>query len=89
MNNDPNNEWVDLSVMQVLRMAMHATVVMLITSLSPLTLENVTSHALAILVSSVAARGVYKYLIPEIQMVTITNIQKLQLKVQRPPLNRK
>ena len=63
--------------MQVLKMAMHATVEMLITSLSQPTLKSVTSHALAILVSSVAARGACKYMIPNIQ------------KVQRHALNRK
>ena len=49
--------------MQVLKMAMHATAEMLMTSLSQLSPKSVTSHALAILVSSVAARGVCKYMI--------------------------
>ena len=51
--------------MLVLKMAMHATVEILITSLSQLTLKNVTSHVLAIKVNSVAARGVCKYMIPD------------------------
>ena len=51
--------------MQVLKMAMHASAEMLMTSLSQLTLKSVTFHVLAILVNSVAARGVYKYMIPE------------------------
>ena len=46
-------------------MAMHATVEMLTTSLSQLTPKSVTSGALAIPVNSVAARGVFKYIIPE------------------------
>ena len=78
--------------MQVLRMAMHATVEMLMTSLSQLILENVTFHALVMLVSSVAAHGVYKYMIPEsskMKMLTSPNIQKLQLKLQQLSLNRK
>ena len=79
--------------MQLLRMAMHASVEMLMISLPQLTLKSVTFHALAIQVNSVAARGVCKYMIPEmnteIKMLTITNIQNLQLKVQRRPLNRK
>ena len=58
--------------MQVLKIAMHATVEMLITSLSQLILENVTSHALEIKVNSVAARGVCKYMIPNIQKVCIS-----------------
>ena len=58
--------------MQVLKIAMHATVEMLITSLSQLTLQNVTSHALEIKVNSVAARGVCKYMIPNIQKVCIS-----------------
>ena len=65
MNNDPNNEWVDLFVMQVLKMGMHVTVEMLMTSLSQPTLANVTFHALAIQVNSVAARGICKYMIPD------------------------
>ena len=72
---------MDLFDMQVLKMATHVTVEMLMTSLSQLTLENVTSHALAILVSSVAARGVYKYMIPEsskMKMLTSPNIQNLK-----------
>ena len=68
-------------------MAMHAFAEMLMTSLSQLTLESVTFHALAILVNSVAARGVYKYMIPE--MLTIRNIHMLQPKVQRHGLSRK
>ena len=67
--------------MLVLKMAMHATVEMLMTSLFRLTLQSVTPHALAILVNSVAARGVYKYMIldpSEIKTLTIPNIQKLQ-----------
>ena len=55
--------------MQVLKMAMHATVEMLMTSLCRLTLKSVTFHALAIQVNSVAARGVCKYMIPNIQTV--------------------
>ena len=51
--------------MQVLKMATHVTVEMLMTSLSQLSPENVTSHALAIKVNSVAARGVCKYMIPD------------------------
>ena len=51
--------------MQVLKMAMHVTVEMLMTSLFQLILENVTSHALAIKVNSVAARGVCKFMIPD------------------------
>ena len=51
--------------MQELKLAMHATVEMLMTSLSQLTLKNVTPHAPAILVDSVAARGVCKYMIPD------------------------
>ena len=51
--------------MQVLKMAMHATVEMLMTSLSQLTLESVTFHALVIKVNSVAAHGVCKYMIPD------------------------
>ena len=70
-------------------MAMHVTVEMLMTSLSQLTLESVTPHALAIPVNSVAAHGVCKYMIPEINMMTIPNIQKLQLKPQRLPFHRK
>ena len=73
--------------MQVLKMAMHATVEMLMTSLSQLTLDSVTFHALAILGNSVAVRGVYKYMIPE--MMTISNIHKLQLKVKRQGLDQK
>ena len=57
--------------MLVLKMAMHATVEMLMTSLSRLTLQSVTSHALVIMVNSVAAHGVCKYMIP--------NIHQLQL----------
>ena len=57
--------------MLVLKMAMHATVEMLMTSLSRLTLQSVTSHVLVILVNSVAAHGVCKYMIP--------NIYQLQL----------
>ena len=49
--------------MQVLKMAMRATVEMLTTSSFQLTLKNVTSHALAIKVNSVAARGVCKCMI--------------------------
>jgi len=67
--------------MQVLKMAMRATVEILMKSLFRLTLKSVTSHALAIIVSSVAARGVCKYMIP--------NIRKLKLKVQRHAINRK
>ena len=67
--------------MQVLKMAMHATVEMLITSLSQLTLESVAFHALVMLVNSVAAHGVYKYMIPESSM--------LKLKLQRLNLNQK
>ena len=81
VNNDPYNKRVDLFVMQALKMAMHASVEMPITSSSQLTLKSVTFHALVILVSSVAAHGVYKYMIPDIKMLTISNIQKLQLKV--------
>ena len=51
--------------MQVLKMAMHATAEILMTSLSQLILKNVTFHALVMLVSYVAARGVYKYMIPD------------------------
>ena len=51
--------------MQVLKMVMHASVEMPITSSSQLTLKNVTFHALVILVNSVAARGVCKYMIPD------------------------
>ena len=69
--------------MQVLRMAMHATAEMLMATLSQLTLKSVTFHVLGIQVNSVAARGVCKYMIPEIMMVTITNTQSLQLKLQR------
>ena len=71
INYDPNNEKEDLFVMLVLKMAMHATVEMQMTSLFRLTLQSVTSHALAILVNSVAAHGVCKYMIP--------NIHQLQL----------
>ena len=60
---------MDLFVMQVLKMATHVTVEMLMTSLSQLTPENVTSHALAIKVNSVVAHGVCKYMIPNIQTV--------------------
>ena len=74
--------------MQALKTAMHVTVEMLMTSLSQLTLKSVTFHALAIQVNSVAARGVCKYMIPEMN-TEIKNIQNLQLKVQRRPLNRK
>ena len=80
-NNDPNNELMDLIVMQVLEMAMHATVEMLMINSSRPTLKSVTFHVPAILVNSVAARGVYKYMIPdcsEIKTLTIPNIQKLQ-----------
>ena len=63
MKNDPKIERTDLSVMQVLKMAMRATVEILMTSLFRLTLKSVTSHALAIIVSSVEARGVCKYMI--------------------------
>ena len=55
--------------MQVLKMAMHATVEILMTSLCRLTLKSVTFHALAIQVNSVAARGVCKYMIPNKQKV--------------------
>ena len=49
--------------MQVLKMVMRVTVEMLMTSFFQLILENVTSHALAIKISSVAARGVCKFMI--------------------------
>ena len=55
--------------MQVLKMAMHVTAEMLMTSLSQLTLVNVTFHALAILVSSAAAHGVCKYIIPNFSKI--------------------
>ena len=74
---------MDLFVMRVLKMAMHATVEMLMTSLSQLTPKNVIFHALAIKVNSVAARGVCKSMILKslkMKMLTIPNIQKLQLK---------
>ena len=70
--------------MQVLKMAIHATVEMPMTSLSQLTLKSVKYHALAIMVNSVAARGVFKYMIPDlsvIKMLGISNIQRLQLMV--------
>ena len=69
--------------MQVLKMAIHATVEMLKASLSQRTLKSVTSLALAILVSPVAALGVCKFMILVINKVTVTNIQKVQLKLQR------
>ena len=69
--------------MQVLKMVMHVTVEMLMTSLSQLILENVTFHAKAIKVNSVAAHGVCKYLIPEIKMVTILNTQFVEVNVNR------
>ena len=72
--------------MQALKMVMHATVEMLMTSLSQLTLESVTFHAQVMLVNSVAARGVCKYMIPEsskMKMLTSPNIKNLQLKLQR------
>ena len=75
--------------MPVWKMAMLATVEMLMTNLFQLILENVTFHALAIKINSVAARGVCKYMIPEIKLATIPNIQKLQPKVQRLNLKRK
>ena len=75
--------------MLVLKMAMHATAEMLITSLSQLILKSVINNALAILVSSAAARGVCKYMILKIKLATIPNIQKLQPKVQRLNLKRK
>ena len=81
MKNDPKNERTDLFVMQVLKMAMHATVEMLMINSSRPTLKSVTFHVPAILVNSVAARGVYKYMIldpSEIKTLTIPNIQKLQ-----------
>ena len=84
-NNDPNNELMDLIVMQVLEMAMHATVEMLMINSSQPSLENVTVHASAIKIISVAARGVCKYMILdslEIKTLTIPNIQNLQLKAQ-------
>ena len=83
---------MDLFVMQVLKMAMHVTVEMLMISLSQLTLKSVTFHALALLVNSVAARGVCKYMIlksSKMKMLTSPNIQKLQLKHQRLNLNLK
>ena len=55
--------------MQALKMVMHATVEMPMTSLFRLTLESVTFHALAILVNYVAALGVCKYMILEIKVV--------------------
>ena len=67
--------------MLVLKMAMHATVEMLMTSLSQPTLKNVTFHALAIKVNSVVAHGVFKYMIPEsskMKMLTSPNIQNLK-----------
>ena len=73
--------------MQVLKMAMNATVEMLMINSFQPTLESVTFHALAIKINSVAARGVYKYMIPE--MLTIPNIHMLQPKVQRHGLSRK
>ena len=85
MKNDPKNERTDLFVMQVLKMAMHATVEMLMRGSSQPTLKNVTFHALGILVNSAAARGVCKYMILdslEIKTLTIPNIQNLQLKAQ-------
>ena len=69
--------------MQVLKMVMHVTVEMPMTSLFQLILENVTFHALAIKVNSVAAHGVYKYMIPEIKMVTILNTQFVEVNVHR------
>ena len=71
--------------MQVLKMAMHATVEMLITSLSQPTLKSVTSHALAILVSSVAARGACKYMISNIQKVQRHALNRKQLRHQQQP----
>ena len=55
--------------MQALKMVMHATVEMLITGLSQLTLKNVTFHALAIQVNFAAARGVCKCMKPNLQKV--------------------
>ena len=89
INKDLNNEQVDLFVTQVWKMAMHASVEMLMTSSSQLTLKSVTTHALAIKVNSVAAHGVCKFMISEIKLVTPTNIQKLQVKLPRLNLNRK
>ena len=74
--------------MPVLKMAMLATVEMLMTNLSQLTLKSVLPHVLAIKVNSVAARGVCKYMIPKIKLATIPNIQRLQPKVQRLNLDR-
>ena len=51
--------------MQVLKMGMHATAEMLMTSLFQLILESVTFHAQVIKVNCVAAHGVYKYMIPD------------------------
>ena len=61
--------------MQVLKMAMNVTVEMLMINSSQPTLESVTFHALAIKINSVAARGVCKYMIPVIKMVTISHTQ--------------
>ena len=66
--------------MQVLKMVMHVTVVMLMTSLSQLTLKSVTSHALAIQINSVAAHGVCKYMKLQINL----HLNRKQLRHQQP-----
>ena len=63
--------------MRVLKTAMHASAEMQMIDLSQLTLVNVTFHALAILVNSVAVRGVCKYMIPDTSEIQPRHQQQL------------